>query len=88
MVKAWQQGKSKIIRHKKPNAPNLTTQVLLNAGDHTKGTLADCTGIHQDCSQGRDATHKDDADGTAGFSFTKLDKTVTHLPMTQQLGRV
>ena len=44
------------------------------AGDHTKGTLADCTGIHQDCSQGRDATHKDDADGTAGFSFTKLDK--------------
>ncbi len=27
----------------------------------------------QDCSHGRDATHNDDSDGHAGFSFTKLD---------------
>ena len=27
----------------------------------------------QDCDQGRDATHNDDSDGHAGFSFTKLD---------------
>ncbi|MCI5117625.1 MAG: DUF1566 domain-containing protein, partial [Candidatus Electrothrix sp. LOE1_4_5] len=27
----------------------------------------------QDCSHGRDATHNDDSDGHAGFSYTKLD---------------
>ena len=27
----------------------------------------------QDCHFGRDATHNDDSDGVAGFSFTKLD---------------
>jgi hypothetical protein len=27
----------------------------------------------QDCSYGRDATHNDDSDGHAGFSYTKLD---------------
>ncbi|MCI5157130.1 MAG: DUF1566 domain-containing protein [Candidatus Electrothrix sp. AUS1_2] len=27
----------------------------------------------QDCSHGRDATHNDDSDGDAGFSYTKLD---------------
>ena len=29
----------------------------------------------QDAEYGRDATHNDDSDGHAGFSFTKLDKT-------------
>lgn len=34
----------------------------------------------QDCSQGRDATHNDDSDGHAGFSFTKLDASGNSLP--------
>jgi hypothetical protein len=29
----------------------------------------------QDCHQGRDATHNDDSDGHAGFSFTKISNT-------------
>lgn len=44
------------------------------AGNTTVGTLADCSGTAQDCHVGRDNTTNDDADGKAGFSFTKLDK--------------
>ena len=48
-------------------------------GDYNKGNggnNADCSSdisAPQDCDYGRDATHNDDSDGHAGFSFTKLD---------------
>lgn len=45
-------------------------------GNYPEGNNATCTGEavgQQDCSHGRDATHNDDSDGHAGFSFTKLD---------------
>lgn len=45
-------------------------------GDYPYGNNATCTSniaSIQDCHQGRDATHYDDSDGHAGFSFTKLD---------------
>ena len=45
-------------------------------GDYSSGNNTDCTSnvfASQDCHQGRDATHNDDSDGHAGFSFTKLD---------------
>ncbi|MEE9446948.1 MAG: DUF1566 domain-containing protein [Arenicellales bacterium] len=53
-------------------------------GDYPSGNNATCTGEtigQQDCSQGRDATHNDDSDGHAGFSFTKIDATGTELPV-------
>lgn len=40
------------------------------------GNNSDCSGTEigaQDCSHGRDVTYKDESDGHAGFSFTKLD---------------
>jgi hypothetical protein len=45
-------------------------------GDYPSGNNTDCTSnitSLQDCHHGRDATHNNDADGHAGFSFTKLD---------------
>ena len=45
-------------------------------GDYDSGNNTDCSSnisAPQDCHQGRDATHNDDSDGHAGFSFTKLD---------------
>ena len=45
-------------------------------GDYDNGNNSDCSSnvsAPQDCHQGRDATHDDDSDGHAGFSFTKLD---------------
>ena len=45
-------------------------------GNHESGNNTDCSSnieAPQDCHQGRDATHNDDSDGHAGFSFTKLD---------------
>lgn len=45
-------------------------------GDYPSGNNTSCTGVEigaQDCSHGRDATHNDDSDGHAGFSYTKLD---------------
>lgn len=42
--------------------------------DSGNNTICDSNLLsHQDCHQGRDATHNDDSDGHAGFSFTKLD---------------
>ncbi len=46
-------------------------------GDYESGNKDTCTSNisgPQDCNQGRDATHNDDSDGHAGFSFTKLDE--------------
>ena len=45
-------------------------------GDYESDNNSDCSSnisAPQDCHQGRDATHNDDSDGHAGFSFTKLD---------------
>ena len=45
-------------------------------GDYDSGNNDGCSSnisAPQDCHQGRDATHNDDSDGHAGFSFTKLD---------------
>ncbi|MCP4235258.1 MAG: DUF1566 domain-containing protein [Aestuariibacter sp.] len=45
-------------------------------GNYPDGNNGDCIGetiAEQDCSHGRDATHNDNSDGHAGFSFTKLD---------------
>ncbi len=36
----------------------------------------------QDAEYGRDATHNDNSDGHAGFSFTKLDANGNTLPTT------
>lgn len=44
-------------------------------GNYPDGNNTDCTGEEisaQDCSHGRDFTSNNDADGHAGFSFTKL----------------
>lgn len=66
------------------NPPPVIIQVPLNdtgltcGGDYPSGNNSDCTGIEigaQDCSHGRDATHNDDSDGHAGFSFTKISST-------------
>lgn len=45
-------------------------------GEYPTGNNSGCTGVAidaQDCSSGRDATHNNDSDGDAGFSYTKLD---------------
>ncbi len=52
-------------------------------GDYPTGNNSTCTSnitASQDCHQGRDATHNDDSDGHAGFSFTKLDANGASLP--------
>jgi hypothetical protein len=52
-------------------------------GDYPDGNNATCTSniaAPQDCHYGRDATHHDDSDGHAGFSFTKLDASGNALP--------
>ncbi len=53
------------------------------SGNYASGNNATCVSsttpdgdnvvAAQDCSHGRDATHNDDSDGHAGFSYTKLD---------------
>jgi hypothetical protein len=67
-----------------------TTVSVLNdtgidwGGDYPSGNNATCTSnvaAPQDCHEGRDATHHDDADGHAGFSFTKLDADGNPLPV-------
>ena len=56
------------------------------AGEYPSGNNIDCTSTTitspQDCNQGRDATHNDDTDGHAGFSFTKLD--ANGIPLVDQ----
>ena len=46
-------------------------------GNYSSGNNTDCSSSNisapQDCHQGRDATHNDDSDGHAGFSFTRLN---------------
>ncbi len=45
-------------------------------GEYPDGNNTTCAGeliSQQDCSHGRDATHNNDSDGHAGFSFRKID---------------
>ncbi len=52
-------------------------------GEYPTGNNSDCTGVAidaQDCSSGRDATHNNNSDGDAGFSYTKLDSKGDPLP--------
>lgn len=52
-------------------------------GDYPRGNNSSCISnivVPQDCHHGRDATHNDDSDGHAGFSFTKLDSSGNPLP--------
>ena len=56
------------------------------AGDSDTANSSDCSSsiaAPQDCHQGRDATNHDDADGNAGFSFTKLDSNGNELLATE-----
>ncbi len=51
------------------------TPALIGGGypsGNNSGCSSNITSL-QDCHQGRDATHDDDSDGHAGFSFTKID---------------
>lgn len=63
--------------------PRLNDTGITWAGEYSSGNNIDCTSStissSQDCHQGRDATHNDDSDGNAGFSFTKLDVNGTPL---------
>lgn len=72
------------------NTPNQGLASPLNdtgitwGGSYPSGNNATCTSngtiaAPQDCNQGRDATHDDDSDGHAGFSFTKLGANGTPL---------
>jgi hypothetical protein len=68
---------------KKKEPPPITYGVLNDTGitfggAYPSGNNTDCTGeeiFAQDCSHGRDATHNDDSDGHAGFSYTKLNSS-------------
>lgn len=56
--------------------PKLNDTGITIGGNSYEGNNETCTSdmiFPQDCDQGRDATHNDDSDGAAGFSFTKLD---------------
>jgi hypothetical protein len=64
-----------------PDEPPVETAGKLNdtgittcSDNSTNGLTCPVTGFEgQDAEHGRDATHNDDSDGHAGFSFTKLD---------------
>jgi hypothetical protein len=73
-----------------PEPPPITYGVLNDtgitwSGNYAFGNNATCVSSStpngdnvvaaQDCSHGRDATHNDDSDGHAGFSYTKLDSS-------------
>lgn len=69
----------------------LSTPTQLNDTGVTYGLTEEgndnvfCTGIEieeQDCNHGRDATHNDDSDGLAGFSYTKLNNSGETLPVS------
>jgi len=72
-----------------PKNPTIVIVSKLNdtgitwGGNYPEGNNTTCAGetiAQQDCSHGRDATHDDDSDGHAGFSFTKIDKNGNDLP--------
>lgn len=75
----------------RPKPNDVATSPLNDTGitwgrGYPKGNIA-CTEQtiqQQDCSYGRDASHNDDSDGHAGFSFTKLDENGDDLPALAQ----
>ncbi|WP_457671444.1 Lcl domain-containing protein [Thiolapillus sp.] len=85
---ASEPGDSQSCTVQPPQCPATATNPLNDTGitwggDYPNGNNATCTSninAPQDCNQGRDATHNDDSDGHAGFSFTKLDANGNPLP--------
>ncbi len=79
-----------ILRPRPPQPPFIPFVPLNDTGitwggSYPLGNNSTCTGEEigaQDCSHGRDTTHKDDNDGHAGFSFTKLD--ASGVPLANQ----
>lgn len=69
-----------------PTTTQLNDTGVTWAGEYTYGNNTNCTSSTisspQDCNNGRDATHNDNSDGHAGFSFTKLD--VNGQPLADQ----
>jgi hypothetical protein len=64
---------------------------IVFGGDGFNGNNAGCTGasiVQQDCSKGRDATPalNGNANGKAGFQFTKISNSGAPLPVTAALG--
>ena len=55
---------------------------ISKCANNTSNNLACPVSTHpnQDAQTGRDATHNDDSDGHAGFSFTKISSTGVELP--------
>lgn len=78
-----------ITKQSTPVQPPAHSYSLLNdtgitwGGNYPDGNNATCTSNisgPQDCQDGRDATHNDDSDGHAGFSYTKISSTGAELP--------
>ena len=66
------------------NEPQLNDSGIEHGGDYlteenNDGCFSDVNAL-QDCDLGRDATHNDDSDGHAGFSYTKIDSNGEVLP--------
>ena len=66
------------------NEPQLNDSGIEHGGDYltrenNDGCFSDVDAL-QDCEIGRDATHNDDSDGHAGFSYTKIDSNGEVLP--------
>ena len=79
-VLATDSNSSKISKISKLNDTGITW-----GGNYPEGNNTTCTSnidAPQDCHQGRDATRNDNADGHAGFSYTKLDQSGNSLPAT------
>jgi len=65
----FENSSSAIISHR------LNDTGVTRGGNYSSGNNTGCTGVEigaQDCSHGRDADQNNNADGHAGFSFTKL----------------
>ncbi len=68
---------------------NLNDTGINWGGSYPNGNNPGCTGEEigaQDCSHGRDVTHNDNADGHAGFSFTKIANSGAALLSTATIG--
>ena len=77
----------------KPEVPIVPTQPLNDTGidwcaDGTRNFLSCPVAGYpwQDAQDGRDATHNNDSDGHAGFSFTKISNSGKPLPNSAVLG--
>ena len=76
-------GMAEVLSVLRPLQLPLNDTGITWGGNYPEGNNATCTSnidAPQDCHQGRDATHNDNADGHGGFSFTKLDASGNSLP--------